>query len=1246
MSNAKRNVKAGLGLGLATLLFAALLLALAAPERDVLAQSSGGLVISQVYGGGGNVGSIYTHDFIELFNAGTATVDVSGWSVQYASATGTTWAVTTLSGSIPPGGYYLIQQAAGAGGTAPLPTPDAIGTIAMAASNAKVALVNSATPLTGACPAGANIIDFVGYGTANCYEGSGATPALSNSTAALRKNGGCTDTDNNALDFVIITPPTPRNSSVTCYMCVDLRKAVAPITDVPYLGTVTYTIHLAHSGGAADTNVLLTDTLPAEVDFGAWIEQPLGAAVVDDQITWSGALGGGTAITFTFSAVHVGDYGDIVTNTAVFSGTVQAGSAQAVFTVEVLITDVTFVYHDIEGVVETGETVWLAGGWNSWTPVLMGDAGGGVYTSTVPNLTIGDEHEYKYIVNDGATDHWEWLNSLNRSYTVVDAPERHDYRAVEVGWANLQWPYSLETNAGEATEPVYGQVYVNNLTNPVGQGRAILAQVGYGDMAADPAGWDWFPMAYSLDAGNNDEFTGVMTPTVGGVYSYTTRFDCNWGVGNPNAGWYYAVERGVLTSQIYDIAVTKTALVDEVYVYDGAGALVTYTIQIENVSTTYAADVITLTDVLPPGFMYVLDDSGVPLVGTGTPADPLTWVWDAPLAAGGAMSFKLTLLATDGIDESGVLVNMAAIEADPPDWVADNNMDAASVMVHRVIPIGAARFRWGESVTIEGIVTVEPGVFTYSGSPRYLYIQDDTGGILVYRPSTGLDPVGRHHRVRVTGAISEYRDETQILPAQNADVVDLGLGIPVTPARVDTVAATGEDVEGQLLQVAGYVIGKPNAYTLYVDDGSGMVEVYRYYNLGTPGDPNYTDLTPYVLGDYVVASGVARGYNYSGVVHRELLPRGPADITEQYPVTFVYHDLENVVPDGVTLQVAGDLNGWSTTATPMTGDGVTGVYTATVILDVTAPYTLSYKIVAGDNWDDGRGDILNSGDRQAVISAPATLYLYRDVHAGYAVLNGPAVIAITLGETTPDISGEAWFSNIPFGTGQVLRGQIGYGTGADPAGWTWVEAAFNARLGNNDVFAATLTPTAPGVYSYTIRFDGNWAAGNPNSTWHLGDLDGVYPGNGFDIHNVGVLTVTQPDLTVSKDVAPSADLDLGQVVTYTITLSNDGDGAANGIVLTDTLPVGITFVGFVTANGATHDAGVISWSGNLAAGADLVIVFTATLDDDSALYGETITNRVEFASANAGTGSATATFTVKQLYTIYAPVVFLNWRAP
>jgi len=180
-------------------------------------------VISEVYGGGGNSGATYTNDFVELYNRTANTINLAGWSVQYAAATGTSWQVTPLTGSIGPGKYYLVQEAAGAGGTTPLPTPEATGSIAMGATAGKVALVQNSTVLTGSCPTGLPISDFVGYGTtANCFEGSGPTPAPSNTTSVLRLGNGATDTDNNAADFVA-GAPDPHNGS-------DMAPTVASTT--------------------------------------------------------------------------------------------------------------------------------------------------------------------------------------------------------------------------------------------------------------------------------------------------------------------------------------------------------------------------------------------------------------------------------------------------------------------------------------------------------------------------------------------------------------------------------------------------------------------------------------------------------------------------------------------------------------------------------------------------------------------------------------------------------------------------------------------------------------------------------------------------------------------------------------------------------------------------------------------------------------------------------------------------------
>ena len=220
---------------------------------SISAQSQ--VVISQVYGGGGNGGAVYSRDFIELFNKGTAAVDMSGWSIQYNSATGTSaWNVNAIpSGAIiQPGKYYLIAfGTAGANGS-PLPTPDfdsiTIGFLTLSGTNGRVTLANIATALPAGCPAAASAVDIVGYGTGNCFEGTAAVATLSNSTAAIRLNGGCTDNNNNSTDFSVGTP-IARNSASASNTCSTLPNLaiVSPLNNASFAPNSTVTVNISVS---------------------------------------------------------------------------------------------------------------------------------------------------------------------------------------------------------------------------------------------------------------------------------------------------------------------------------------------------------------------------------------------------------------------------------------------------------------------------------------------------------------------------------------------------------------------------------------------------------------------------------------------------------------------------------------------------------------------------------------------------------------------------------------------------------------------------------------------------------------------------------------------------------------------------------------------------------------------------------------------------------------------------------------
>ncbi len=198
----------------------------------IVGSANANVVISKFYGGGGNSGATYTNDFVELINNGSTNQSLGGLSLQYGSAAGvfgSTASASTISSldlptfTLQPGQYFLVQLGAGAGGTTSLPTPDASANIAASATNGKILLYKGTGPVNTLDPTLANQADLLGFGTANRFE-TVAAATLTNTTAAVRKNFGLLDTDNNSTDFEIIAA----DSTMTIH---NSSSAFAPVPE-------------------------------------------------------------------------------------------------------------------------------------------------------------------------------------------------------------------------------------------------------------------------------------------------------------------------------------------------------------------------------------------------------------------------------------------------------------------------------------------------------------------------------------------------------------------------------------------------------------------------------------------------------------------------------------------------------------------------------------------------------------------------------------------------------------------------------------------------------------------------------------------------------------------------------------------------------------------------------------------------------------------------------------------------------
>ncbi|MDR6971553.1 ExeM/NucH family extracellular endonuclease [Leifsonia shinshuensis] len=178
-----------------------------------------GVVINEAYLSGGSAGAAYTNKFVELYNPGASAVSLSGWSLQYRPATGTSAStgVVPLTGSIAAKGYYLVGGGSnGANGQA-LPTPDAAGNaLNPSGTTGTLILAKSASALTlptGSVTSDPNVADLLGYGTSNTFEKAKATAPSGNTDVKSLVRTNAADTDDNSADFTLSATITPQNAA-------------------------------------------------------------------------------------------------------------------------------------------------------------------------------------------------------------------------------------------------------------------------------------------------------------------------------------------------------------------------------------------------------------------------------------------------------------------------------------------------------------------------------------------------------------------------------------------------------------------------------------------------------------------------------------------------------------------------------------------------------------------------------------------------------------------------------------------------------------------------------------------------------------------------------------------------------------------------------------------------------------------------------------------------------------------------
>jgi hypothetical protein len=347
------------------------------------------VLISQIYGGGGNTGATYKQDYIELYNRSEATVSVTGWSVQYASSSGTSWTAINLSGPIAPGKHFLVGLGNGGNVGSAIPTPDATGSINLSSSSGKIALRNSTTAFSGSSPSGVSSLqDLVGYGATNAFEGSAAAPGHTATTALFRAGSGVTDTGDNSNDFSTAAP-NPRNlASVPTGTPV-----ISSATTATGTAGTAFTYQIIASGTPASYGASgLPSGLIVNTTTGAITGSPVAAAAASVTLSATNTTGTGYApliLTINPAAGGAGlfseDMGTPTNTTAIASNGFQNTHLTFTGTADVRNTTVSTVSTGYTGA-SGGGNVFITGTVGKYFEIS------GINTSGYTNLSLSLGH--------------------------------------------------------------------------------------------------------------------------------------------------------------------------------------------------------------------------------------------------------------------------------------------------------------------------------------------------------------------------------------------------------------------------------------------------------------------------------------------------------------------------------------------------------------------------------------------------------------------------------------------------------------------------------------------------------------------------------------------------------------------------------------------------------------------------------------------------------------------------------------
>jgi uncharacterized repeat protein (TIGR01451 family) len=309
-------------------------------------------------------------------------------------------------------------------------------------------------------------------------------------------------------------------------------------------------------------------------------------------------------------------------------------------------------------------------------------------------------------------------------------------------------------------------------------------------------------------------------------------------------------------------------------------------------------------------------------------------------------------------------------------------------------------------------------------------------------------------------------------------------------------------------------------------------------------------------------------------------------------------------------------------ATPSQGsdDTATGVWTVGAMANgAHATLTITATVVSPDaqtntvtvrHADQFDPDPCNNSDSVTLTPRQADLAVTKTVSNPTPNVGDTVTFTVTLANLGPDVADSVSVQD------------------SLPAGLTLLSATPSQgsyQPSNGKWNVGTVNLSTPQTLILTARVVSEFLQTNTATITHSNEFDPDPANNSAD----ATVTPQQSDLKVTKTVSNPTP-NVGDQITYTLTLTNAGPDAATGVQLTDLLPAGLTFVSANPSQG-TYTSGTGVWDvGTVPVGTPLTLALVATV-----VSPEKETNTAKVTAAhqfdpNTGNNSAGATTTPQQ----------------